>query len=123
MAFRVYHSLEHAAVREVRLNDISTLISSSWSFTRPTIFYAAHSDGKLVAFDVARNCVVASATQEDAGINHLQMTSKRPNLLATASSGGHLNVWRIGDGLIFSDLTLQEETRMLEDLIKDALSL
>ena len=51
------------------------------------------------------------------------MTSKRPNLLATASSGGHLNVWRIGDGLIFSDLTLQEETRMLEDLIKDALSL
>ena len=61
--------------------------------------------------------------REDAGINHLQMTSKRPNLLATASSGGHLNVWRIGDGLIFSDLTLQEETRMLEDLIKDALSL
>jgi len=129
---RIYHALEAAPLREIRTGSVggragASLISACWSFTRPTLFYAAGSAGKLEAYDFTASHVVSSVDvgekkDEQGTVNAIQLNPSRCDLIVSGSSSGYIHVWRLGGGLVSGTATLQSERKIIDELAREAMA-
>ncbi|CAK8674927.1 unnamed protein product [Clavelina lepadiformis] len=129
---RLYHTLQVAPLREIRPEEAvggkqtNYLYSALWSPTKPLLFYTAGSRGCIEVCDVASASSITSleATGKDGKlcpINTMQISYKRANMLATGSSSGVVNIYKLGVQLVDADRVL-EETKVLEDLANEAMT-
>mmetsp|Transcript_22897 Transcript_22897/g.45280 ORF Transcript_22897/g.45280 Transcript_22897/m.45280 type:complete len:563 (-) Transcript_22897:83-1771(-) len=80
----------------------SYLFDVCWSPSRPLVFAAADSEGKIHVFDLKENMlapVIVVSVAENAPVTALAFNGKDPSLLANVDGLGRLHIWQLGPRL------------------------